>query len=529
MNLRDAALSLDWCLLLVMGLITVNCYAKPQEQANQAVSATEAPTGEKDGTGSGVPGSESQLERDGSHGAVDEITETSAGLPLLRNIVIDQKSIWSSPRKLRFGDVNWLVPMGGVTAAMLMADTGISKAVTHSPSRVTKSTTLSNYGVAALGGAVGGAFLMGNITHDDHMRETGLLSGESAVDALGVSTVLKYAFGRERPTDGNGGGGFWHHGTSFPSDHAAAAWAVASLMAHEYPSPLSKVLAYGLASAVSASRVTGKDHFPTDVVAGSAIGWFIGRHVYTAHHNPELGGGEWSAPLERTAKPTDVPAESAGSTFAPLDSWVYPVLERLAAMGYVTSALQGMKPWTRTECARLTEEVGDALLEATREDRQPDEQAVQMFNHLKQEFAREIAVRSGRKNESARLESVYTRVMSLNGPILSDAMHLGGQTISYDFGRPFRRGTNASLGASGDATVGPFAIYARVEYQHSPSSPSLPENILQFISANDQVPLQAPSLLASVDRADLLEGYISFSHAGWQVSVGKQAMSWGGW
>jgi hypothetical protein len=116
--------------------------------------------------------------------------------------------------------------------------------------------------------------------------------------------------------------------------------------------------------------------------------------------------------------------------------------------------------------------------------------------------------------------------MSISGPIPTEGYHLGGQTISYDFGRPFRRGTNGLLGASVDASMGPLAVFARVEYQHSPSAPPLPDSVLSFISTNDRLPLQAPSPLSSVNRADLLEGYLSFNHDGWQVSAGKQAMDW---
>ena len=513
------------CLLAAAVMQGVNCWAKPQEQGRpEAMPDT---VGGADDKRTDSDASRYQLGASDGQAETGQFSETKLGPSLLKNLVGDQRAIWTSPRHLQLGDVNWLVPLGAITAASLVADTGISKAVTGSPSRVSKSNTFSNYGLAALGGAVGGSYLLGQMTHDDHKRETGLLSGEAAVDAVGVTTALQYALGRQRPTDGNGGGGFWHYGTSFPSNHATAAWAAASVMAHEYPGPFTKFLAYGLASAVSASRVSGKDHFPTDVLVGSAIGWFVGRHVYLAHHDPELGGGEWGAPVGRVPKPTDVPAESAASTFVPLDSWVYPAFERLAAMGYVTSALQGMKPWTRTECARLTEEVGDALLEDTREDHDLDEQAVQIGETLKREFAQEIAVLDGGRNVSFTVDSIYSRFTSISGQILTDAFHLGGQTISYDFGRPFRRGANATVGTSVRATEGPFAIYARVEFQHSPSSPSLPESVLQFISSNDQVPLQAAQPLAPVNRADLLEGYISFNHTGWQVSVGKQALSWG--
>src|SRR5712691_7636145 len=85
---------------------------------------------------------------------------------------------------------------------------------------------------------------------------------------------------------------------------------------------------------------------------------------------------------------------------------------------------------------------------------------------------------------------------------------------------------NGLLGASVDASMGPIAVFARVEYQHSPSAPPLPDSVLSFISTNDRLPLRTPSTLAPVNRADLLEGYLSFNHDGWQVSAGKQAMSW---
>ena len=63
---------------------------------------------------------------------------------------------------------------------------------------------------------------------------------------------------------------FSQGGTSFPSDHSAVAWSIASVIAHEYPGPLTQIAAYGLATAVSATRVLGEQHFPSDVVVGGA-------------------------------------------------------------------------------------------------------------------------------------------------------------------------------------------------------------------------------------------------------------------
>ena len=42
---------------------------------------------------------------------------------------------------------------------------------------------------------------------------------------------------------------------------------------------------YGIAAAVSISRFTGRNHFLSDVLVGSALGYGIGRYVYKTHHN----------------------------------------------------------------------------------------------------------------------------------------------------------------------------------------------------------------------------------------------------
>src|SRR5207253_7666190 len=126
--------------------------------------------------------------------------------------------------------------------------------------------------------------------------------------------------------------------------------------------PLTKFFAYGLASAVTLTRVTSQQHFASDAFIGSALGWYIGRQVYSAHHDPELGGEPWGELVESEPQGPRNP-EHMGSPYVPLDSWVYPQLDRLIAMGYVQSGYLGHRPWTRLECARLLEEVNEQLAE----------------------------------------------------------------------------------------------------------------------------------------------------------------------
>src|SRR5262249_23317642 len=146
----------------------------------------------------------------------------------------------------------------------------------------------------------------------------------------------------------------------FTSEHSAIAWSIASVWAHEYPGWLSQLAAYGLASTVTLTRVTAKEHFPSDVIVGSALGWYFGRQVYRAHHDPEVGGSGWGEIFESKHEGARNP-NYMGSPYVPLDSWIYPQLERLIALGYIKSGILGMRPWTRMACAQMLQEAQDKL------------------------------------------------------------------------------------------------------------------------------------------------------------------------
>src|ERR1700692_3365297 len=290
---------------------------------------------------------------------------------LAHSLLQDQKAIWTSPLRLRARDLYWLAPAAMGTAGLVLADNAILRHFGGAP--MAHSNTFSNYGLAALIGGGAGIYLSGVITHDDHRRETGLLAGEAAVNRVIVAEAMKAAFERPRPNAPNAGN-FGAGGASFPSEHALAAWSIATVIAHEYPGPLTKLLAYGAAAGISLARVAARDHFPSDVVVGGALGYLIGRYVYGAHHDPDLPGANIGT-FEKGASETDVSGNSAaektaarprppsglGSPSVPLDSWVYAAFDRLGALGYAPSAYANLRPWTRMECARILVAAGDDL------------------------------------------------------------------------------------------------------------------------------------------------------------------------
>ena len=438
---------------------------------------------------------------------------------LLRNFVSDQKTLWSSPLRLRLNDLNWLVPLAGATTMAVYSDTYIERKLPSGANFIKQSKSFSNYGAVGFAGLVGSAYLWSRATNNDHLRETAVLSGEAAIDSLLITEPLKAIAGRNRPLEGDGTGQFRSGGTSFPSEHSAAAWAIASVVAREYPSPFMAFVAYGGAAAISAARVTGRQHFASDVLVGSALGWFIGRHVYNSHHDRQDAAAYGTFERARSeAGPRE--AGNMGSPYVPLDSWVYPVMDRVAALGLIPTASLSARPWTRMECARLVEELGESV--SSSDSGQP----YSMYEALAKEFAPELRRRNGEVNREAVVESIYTRFGGTSGQPIEDGYHFS-QTIVNDFGRPHREGFDNVTGISARATAGPFAFYVRGEYQRAAGAPALPLSAREAIAVADLNPVDAPSALPRISRFRLLDSYVALNLAGWQATFGKQSLWWG--
>src|ERR1700761_7884586 len=50
-----------------------------------------------------------------------------------------------------------------------------------------------------------------------------------------------------------------------------------------------------------------------------------------------------------------------GSTYIPMDSWVYPELSRLQGMGYLDTAFLGLRPWTRLSILHMLQQTADKI------------------------------------------------------------------------------------------------------------------------------------------------------------------------
>jgi membrane-associated phospholipid phosphatase len=213
-------------------------------------------------------------------------------------ILHDQKPIWTLPAKVVRGN-HWK-PVAAVvagTAALVILDPH-TEPYFNNPSRFGgyrtgplrgRNTTL------AVTMTPVAFYLAGLATHSSYERNTGLLAAEGIIDTQLVSFVMKTAIGRLKPSDippdGNYRdtwfkykGNFTNRG-GFPSGHTASAFAVATIVSGRYPKHRwLPYVAYGVAGALSLSRLPTQAHFPSDIFIGAAMGYSIGRFVVLKPH-----------------------------------------------------------------------------------------------------------------------------------------------------------------------------------------------------------------------------------------------------
>ncbi len=227
-----------------------------------------------------------------------------------------------------------------------------------------------------------------------------------------------------------------------------------------------------------------------------------------------------------------------GSTFVPMDSWIYPALERLSNLGVIPSQSVSIRPWTRQECRRQLRQAEDLLFGFGSLDVDLDSGAKQEAARLLPELERQLEEPDG--TATAVLESVYARVGTIAGPALTDGFHFG-QTWWNDYGRPLGRGTSSIEGYSVRLVGGRFFLYDRQELQTDPGllavTPSQAalfnalDNALFEVPAAPGIPpgaliLPSPAVAAYV-RQRPLDLYGGMAFAGTAVSFGKQEIFWG--
>jgi len=128
-----------------------------------------------------------------------------------------------------------------------------------------------------VGAVVGGVFVAGRLVESPRFRAFSYDLLDAFVVNWGYTQLLKVAVGRERPNGEND--------KSFPSGHTTNAFALATVAECHYGWKAG-VPAYAVASLVAVSRLQRNKHYLSDVVAGAAVGYLVGRAVVRVNDAP---------------------------------------------------------------------------------------------------------------------------------------------------------------------------------------------------------------------------------------------------
>ncbi len=123
----------------------------------------------------------------------------------------------------------------------------------------------------------------------DKLFRVASISLEAQLFTEATTGLFKVAAGRSRPNKERGTHSYrpfnkLSFDRSFPSGHAARAFTVAAVFADHYPQPV-PFIAYSVASLIGLSRIYRDEHFSSDVVAGAALGFAIGKVLSWHHRN----------------------------------------------------------------------------------------------------------------------------------------------------------------------------------------------------------------------------------------------------
>ena len=330
---------------------------------------------------------------------------------LPKNLLEDQEAFLTSPFRMRSDNLFFIVPAIFASSILVGSDTAMrsSSAQRFKHDQPERPTLPTPEWVLCW------AWVEGSSYGDKcpRMSISARLASWPARRPLTPTSILRLSntlAGRLRPDTGDNRGNFFSGGDSFPSSTSAVSWAAASVIAREYPGTLTQILAYGTAGGVSVARVIGQKHWVSDSLLGSALGWYLGRQIYRARASGHEISPEYWGTFVKSSQDDGRDPGFMGTTYVPLDSWVYPALDRLEALGYLPKYVQAIRPLARLECARLT-------LQAQESVGYPDvnNESSEVVGQLRQEFALELANLEGASNVGVQLESAYARAIDDHG------------------------------------------------------------------------------------------------------------------
>lgn len=218
----------------------------------------------------------------------------------------DFKQQLTLPFHIKANDWTKVAKFGILSAGVSFVDEPISRqAVNFRNSNKTVASAskfITKFGGLYEAYTLGALACYGFIFKNEKIKTTVYLASQAYITAAAAEIIFKVLSVRQRPyfidpqTNENEPTflGPLHNfekqriyksSSSFPSGHTTVAFAAATVFAMEYRDrPLIPILSYSAATLIGLSRLTENKHWPTDILAGAALGFLSGKQVVNNYH-----------------------------------------------------------------------------------------------------------------------------------------------------------------------------------------------------------------------------------------------------
>jgi membrane-associated phospholipid phosphatase len=181
------------------------------------------------------------------------------------------------------------------TGIAFLSDSQVKTTVSNNHTALMNNFTSvgEKYGRSVNTGVLGtGLYLTGLLLDNKDISSTGRMVVESVIYSGLTVGILKFSLSRGRPYENDGPGDFFDYtlkeeDVSFPSGHAATAFAVSTVLARKIDNVYATIGLYSLAGLTAYQRIYDNKHWFSDVVVGAALGYFIGSTIASSEEERE--------------------------------------------------------------------------------------------------------------------------------------------------------------------------------------------------------------------------------------------------
>lgn len=211
----------------------------------------------------------------------------------------DGSKVYMSP--LHWTGSDWLkiIALGGAAVAIHQLDEPLNNVMYSNNTPFIKgfSNTMEPLGnLFYILPTLGGTYIYARLSKNDYLSGLTITAGKAVIVANAIATWSKVLAHRHRPSDDTpskpnqwDGPRLDLKNDSFFSSHTVTAFSLATVIAstysdHKWVPPV----AYSVASLIGVSRITGNNHWVTDVFVGAVIGYGVGKLIYKLNRSKKI-------------------------------------------------------------------------------------------------------------------------------------------------------------------------------------------------------------------------------------------------